>query len=388
MIKGANFIVFSDDWGRHPFSCMHIMKKFLPQNRILWVNTIGMRRPRFTLYDFWRSVEKIGSWFGRSTSKENLKANLMVISPVMIPYSNIPSVRTFNRISVIHAVKKEMKRLRFDRPILLTTLPNAVDYLGSFGEFIDIYYCVDEFSKWPGVMKGLVEETEKRLIQKAHLIVATSEELQKSKNKPNIPTYLLTHGVDIGHFKSCQSLEPISSIQKLYRPVIGYFGLFDERPDADLIEYLAVSKPEWSFVFIGPVKVDLETLKKNSNLHFFPPVPYNELPKYLAGIDVYIIPYKVNELSRYINPLKLKECLATGKPVVSTPLPEVLKLREAVRIGWTKEEFLEEISEALSKPIDRITVEKILKGEDWSFKAEQMSQYIEEAINRKSSSTC
>ena len=78
--------------------------------------------------------------------------------------------------------------------------------------------------------------------------------------------------------------------------------------------------------FIGPVKVDLETLKKNSNLHFFPPVTYNELPKYLAGIDVYIIPYKVNELSRYINPLKLKECLAVGKPVVSTPLPEVLKI--------------------------------------------------------------
>jgi glycosyltransferase involved in cell wall biosynthesis len=385
MIQGADFLVFSDDWGRHPFSCMHLIKQFLPQNRILWVNTIGMRRPKLTLYDLRRSLEKIGSWFGRSTSKEKLQANLMVISPVMIPYSNIPSVRAFNRISVIRTVRKEMKRLDIDRPILLTTLPNAVDYIGSFGEVIDVYYCVDEFSKWPGVMKELVEEMEKGLIQKADLIVATSEELQKSKNKSNIPTYLLTHGVDIGHFKSCQSLEPIPPIQKLSRPVIGYFGLFDERSDTDLIKYLAVSKPEWSFVFIGPVKVDLETLKKNSNLHFFPPVTYNELPKYLAGIDVFIVPYKVDELSRYINPLKLKECLAAGKPVVSTPLPEVLKLREAVRIGWTKEEFLKEISEALSKPIDRITVEKILKGEDWFFKAEQMSQYIEEAINRKAS---
>lgn len=306
----------------------------------------------------------------------------------MIPYNNITGIRAFNRISVIRTVRKQMKRLDINRPILLTTLPNAVDYLGSFGEFIDIYYCVDEFSKWPGVMKEMVEEMEKRLIQKADLIVATSEELQKSKNKSSIPTYLLTHGVDISHFESSKSLEPVPSINKLRKPVIGYFGLFDERSDTDLIEYLAVSKPEWSFIFIGPVKVDLKTLKKNSNLHFFLPVTYSELPKYLAGINLFIVPYKMDELSRYINPLKLKECLAAGKPVVSTALPEVLKLKDPVRIAWDKEEFLEQISEALSGPLDQVAVKRVLEGEDWSFKAEQMSRYIEEAINRKSSKIC
>lgn len=151
----------------------------------------------------------------------------------------------------------------------------------------------------------------------------------------------------------------------------------------NLIEHIVKSKNKWSFVFIGPVKVDLEILRKNSNLYFFSPVPYNDLPKYLAGIDLFIVPYKVNELSRYINPLKLKECLATGRPVVLTPLPEVLKLKEAVRIGRNKEEFLEQISKALSEPFDQEAAEKVQKGEDWSFKAEQMSQYIEEAIHRK-----
>jgi len=385
MIQGADFIVFSDDWGRHPFSCMHIMKQFLPWNRILWVNTVGMRLPVFTVYDLKRSIEKIGSWFGKSTSKEEIPNNLTIISPVTIPFSTLKLVRLFNKRSVIWKVKKVMERLGFQNPILLTTLPNAVDYIGGFGEVFDVYYCVDEFSKWPGVLKDLVERMERDLIQKADLIVATSEELQKTKRKDSIPTHLLPHGVEINHFRKSQTLEPAPLVKNLKRPVIGYFGLFDERTDSDLIDYMARNRPEWSFAFIGPKKVETKDLENNKNIFFFPPVPYRELPRYLAGINVFIIPYKVDELSKYINPLKLKECLAVGKPVVSTPLPEVLKLQEAVRIANTKEEFLEQISEALSKPFDQVSAEKILEGEDWSSKAEQMSQYIEEAINRKAS---
>jgi glycosyltransferase involved in cell wall biosynthesis len=383
MIQGADFIVFSDDWGRHPFSCMHLMNQFLPWNRILWVNTVGMRFPSFTVYDLKRSIEKIGSWFGKSTSKEEIPNNLTIISPVTIPFSTIKQVRLFNKRSVIWKVKKVMERLGFQNPILLTTLPNAVDYIGGFGEIFDVYYCVDEFSKWPGVLKDLVELMERDLIQKADLIVATSEELQKTKRKDSIPTHLLPHGVEINHFRKNQTLEPTPLIKNLKKPVIGYFGLFDERTDSDLIDYMAGHRPEWSFIFIGPKKVEAENLLKDKNVFFFPPVPYWELPRYLAGIDVFIIPYKLDELTKYINPLKLKECLAAGKPVVSTPLPEVLKLKEAVRIANTKEEFLEQISEALSKPFDQVAAEKLLETEDWSFKAEQMSQYIEEAIKRK-----
>lgn len=386
MIKGADFIVFSDDWGRHPFSCMHVMKQFLPHNKILWVNTVGLRRPRLTIYDFWRSLEKIGSWFGRSTSKEEFPLNLTVISPVMVPFNNIGVVRAFNKMSVIWKVKEEIERLGIKQPILLTTLPYATDYLGSFGEIIDIYYCVDDFTKWPGYLKKMLGEMENKLIQKADLIVATSEELQKTKKKDSAPTYLLPHGVDISHFRKSQTLEPVLIIKNLKKPVIGYFGLFDERTDSDLIDYMARNRPEWTFVFIGPKKIETKDLENNKNIFFFPPVPYWELTQYLAGIDVFIIPYKVDELSKYINPLKLKECLAAGKPVVATALSEVLKLKEAVAIAYTKEEFLKQASEALLKPFDQTMADKVLEGEDWSFKAEQMSQFIEEAINRKNSS--
>jgi glycosyltransferase involved in cell wall biosynthesis len=383
MIKNRDLIVFSDDWGRHPFSCMHIMKRFLPQNRILWVNTVGMRLPRLRLYDLYRSIEKMGSWFGRSTSREELPANLTVISPVTIPFNNLSSVRRFNRMSVVRAVRKEMSRLRIREPLFLTTLPTANDYVGVFDEVVDVYYCVDEYSKWPGALKDLLEKMERELIQKADVIVATSEELQRTKKKDSLPTHLLPHGVDVNHFRKSRTLEPAPLLKDLRKPVIGYFGLFDERTDSDLIGYMATEKSEWTFAFIGPKEVGAENLLKRKNVFFFPPVPYQELPRYLSVIDVFIIPYKLDELSKYINPLKLKECLAAGRPVVSTPLPEVLKLKEAVAVANTKEGFLDQISEALSKPYNQAAADKILEGEDWSIKAEKMSCYIEEAIKRK-----
>jgi hypothetical protein len=342
-----------------------------------------MRLPKLTLYDLKRSIEKFRTWFGYSTSKFGIPNNLTVISPVTLPFSNIKQVRFFNRWSVTQAVKKEMKRLEFYEPIFLTTLPTAVDFIGKFNEVTDIYYCVDEFSKWPGTLKDLVEQMERELIEKVDLIITTSGELQVTKKKDSTPTCLLTHGVDINHFRKSQKLELAPAIKNLKKPVIGYFGLLDERTDASLIDYLARNKPEWTFVFIGPKKVDTKYLENNKNIFFFPPVSYFELPHYLAGIDVFIIPYKLDELAKYINPLKLKECLAVGKPVVSSPLPEVVKLKEVIRLAVTKEEFLRQIGEAILEPLDHIAVERVLDREDWSFKAEQMSIFIEEIISKR-----
>jgi glycosyltransferase involved in cell wall biosynthesis len=159
--------------------------------------------------------------------------------------------------------------------------------------------------------------------------------------------------------------------------------LIDDHVDLELLQYLTENRPDWSFIFIGPVKVNIDNLRGHKNAHFYPPVPYLDLPKYLACLDVCILPYKVNELTRNSNPLKLKECLAAGKPVVSTPLPEIVKLREAVRVAVGKEEFLTQISDALTSPFNRTVADKVLQGEDWSIKAQKMSGYIEEAIKRK-----
>ena len=383
MIRGRDFIVFSDNWGRHPFSCQHIMEHFLPHNRLLWVNTIGMRKPRITLSDMKRSLEIIRSWL---TTRENdcLEANLTILNPVMFPYSTIPVIRELNRFSVIRAARAEIEKQCFRHPIFLTTLPNASDYLGAFDEVLDVYYCVDEFSEWPGVEKELVKEMEATLLEKADLVVAVSDELVKSKSKPYRDTYLLTHGVDVKHFQSSTDLsESNQMMRKMSKPIIGFFGLIDERTDMDLLQMIVESRVKWSVVLIGKSIIDLTRLKKYDNFCHIGAVAYEDLPKYSSCFDACILPYKINKLSENINPLKLKEYLATGKPVVSTALPEAVKLQPFVNIGTSHQEIIEQLDRVLTNPHDCSLQIQCLQSESWDSKANIFALWIEQAINKK-----
>ncbi len=382
ILKGKDFIVFSDDWGRHPFSCQHILQHFLPENRILWVNTIGMRQPQLTLKDFKRSVQKLRSFAAKSV-KENLPTNLTIINPPMFPFGN-QLVRTINRHLVVRAVKKKMFELEMTSPIIVITVPNAADYIGFFNEELTVYYCVDEISEWPGVAKNLVKKMEYKLLEQTNFVVAVSDELALHKITPNGPTYLLTHGVDADHFRhiSCSGFCPPTSLSKINQPIIGYFGLIDERTDQDLIETILSHHPDWSVVFIGKANVDLTQLSQHSNFHHINAVSYEDLPCYAALFGVCLLPYVRTKLTDNINPLKLKEYLATGKPVVSTALPEAVKLSEwGVRIGNDKAEIIQQIEAVLSidswDPKEQFS---LLGSESWQHKAEQLSGWIEEFL--------
>ncbi len=384
MIKNRDFIVFSDDWGRHPFSCQHIMKHFLNNNnRIIWVNTIGMRKPKLTIYDMVRSVEKLRSWV--SSHNGNIQENLIILSPFMIPYNNIRFIRTLNRTFVIRNVRNEMEKLSFKSPILITTLPNASDYVGAFEEIMDVYYCVDEFSEWPGVEKDLVKEMEDKLIRKTDLVFVTSDELYRTKKSKSHSTFLLSHGVDYEHFKMCSlyKVNNVDFIQNIKTPIIGYYGLFDERVDLEILEYILKIHPEWSIVIIGKVIADIKSLKKYPNLYLLGSISYENLPSYVSYFDVCILPYKVNSLTKNINPLKLREYIATGKPIISSALPEVEKYSHVVDIASGKEAFLKTIELALTDEGNVIERQKTVMDESWSKKAEEMSEYIEVLLKSK-----
>ncbi len=387
MIKNRCFIVFSDDWGRHPFSCQHVMKHFLPDNRIIWVNTIGMRKPRLSLYDIKRAAGKLWSWLKPdSVNKSWQDKNLTLTSPFMIPYNRIPLIRSFNQRSVIKKVIDIMEQLEFSNPILITSLPNATDYIGGFNEVIDIYYCVDEFSEWPGVDRDLAIEMERELLDKVDFVVAVSDELKKNKRTEKGPTYLLTHGVDITHFeKASQAFYKGSNdvMKRIPKPIIGYFGLFDERSNQNIMETILNGRPEWSLVVIGRSVTSMSRLEKYKNFYHIDEIAYEELPNYAAKIDVCIIPYLINTLTKNINPLKLKEYLATGKPVVSTALPEAVKLREWIKIGTDENDFVIKVEEWLkdnNNPEKQIAA---VRNEDWHNKTELFSSWIEEGLKRK-----
>jgi len=391
MLRGRDLIVFSDDWGRHPFSCQHIMKHFLPYNRLLWVNTIGMRNPRLSLYDLKRGIEKIKS-FSEATATVALPHNLTVINPFMLPFGN-RFVRELNRNSVVKSVRDSMGKLNFCKPIVLTTLPNAADYLGAFGEILSVYYCVDEFSEWPGVNTHLVRIMERKLLNQVDLVVAVSDALCQSKHPANnSKVLLLTHGVDVEHFRKASTRFTGMDVQVIMghikSPIIGYFGLFDKRSDQDILETILVRHPDWSVVVIGKSQVCLDRLSIYQNFYLVDPVSYDELPAYVSFFQVCILPYVRSTLTDNINPLKLKEYLATGKPVVATALPEVVKLQPWVTIAENPDDFVLKIENVMqSAPPETKALASLLGPESWQAKAEQLSVWIEETLVTSKSST-
>lgn len=388
MQQRKDFIVFSDDWGRHPFSCQHIMRHFLDDGKILWVNTIGLRTPRLTIYDLKRSLEKIRSWVtpGKMEEHTPLPPNLRVLSPVMIPFGNISAARAFNRRSVVRAVRAAAREWQMENPVLLATLPNAADYTGCFNESLVVYYCVDDFTLWPGMNQPeLVRELEDSLLARADLTVAVSDSLCASRGaKSRTPVKLLTHGVDVEHFKKAGSPHPAPGVNlDPEKPVLGFYGLIDSRFDVSLMTQVLKSRPAWQVLCIGTKQISLERLEALPNFRWIPSVPYETLPAYASSFDVAIIPYRVNAHTRTINPLKLREYIATGKPVVTTAMPEVFRFKEHIHIADTPDEFINAVEQALENPVNPESCRAALSGESWKDKAGQLALWMDEALRLK-----
>ncbi|MER2603608.1 MAG: glycosyltransferase [Candidatus Competibacter phosphatis] len=368
------FIVFSDDWGVHPSSCQHLFRQVAASHRVLWVNTIGMRNPTLSWTDAKKAMMKVSRMLRRARSSgegSSTNPKVDVCQPAMLPFSSLSLVRYFNRHSVVTAVRGRTRALGMDRPVIVSTVPNACDYIESLDRSYVVYYCVDDFTQWPGLQHDLVREMEGRLVAQADLLVATSEQLYRRLVATGKPSHLLSHGVDLDLFgQPAQEEHPC--LAGVARPRAGYFGLFDERSDQRLLAALAARMKDFSFVLTGPVAVNVAGLAANPNIRFTGAVNYEELPKVIAGLDVLILPYVVNDFTATISPLKLKEYLVTGRPVVSTPIAEAKALREHVMIAGTLDDWIMALRSALAEDTvgRRRRMLGLLRDDTWAAKAE------------------
>lgn len=371
-----SFLVFSDDWGVHPSSCQHIFKHIAKQHRVLWVNTIGMRNLTLTFQDLQKVRQKLSRMIFSERNKTSMSylGDLHVCQPFMLPFSNISLIRGWNQQSVILTVRRALSNLRIHNPILITTVPNACDYIGHFDESKAVYYCVDDFAEWPGLNKDLVRGMEHELVTKADIFIATSEKLFDRLQRHGKPTFLLTHGVDIDFFSQLPSEEHymLSGIPK---PRVGYWGLFDDRSDQDLLKEVVINMPHVSFVITGRIETDISELQKLPNIYFTGPISYTELPRMITGWNICMLPYKVNELSDAIQPLKLKEYLAAGRPIISTPIREMNAMSSVINIATNAEQWCNYISSLLDGSGVK-TSGNLLDGEDWKEKAAKFIDYI------------
>jgi glycosyltransferase involved in cell wall biosynthesis len=374
MLTGENIICFANDWHNDPTSKHQVMKLLSQKNRVLWVNSIGMRKPSASSSDLKRIFVKLQSFL---KGLEKIHENLFVFTPIVLPLPSSAWARQINVLLLRASLWYYRKQLGMQDFQLWTFVPTMVDLAGKMGEKTLIYYCVDEWSQFSFMDSEAMRGMEIRLLQKSDIVFVTADHLYRDKVQFNKNTFLVEHGVDYEHFSQAQneSLDTPLDIRNIQKPILGFFGLIHEWIDLDLIEYVAKVKPEWSLVLIGKSSVDISRFQKYTNVHFLGQKPYATLPAYCRVFDVGLIPFVINELTLNVNPIKLREYLSAGLPVVSTALPEVEKYSDIVNIAYSKDEFVALIVKALldDKPEESKMRSSRMAGETWQNKINYIS---------------
>ncbi|WP_257457024.1 glycosyltransferase [Archangium lipolyticum] len=380
-LRGRDLVVFSNDWDGDPLSKVHIMRILSRDNRVLWVNSIGNRAPKANAHDLQRIWKKLASF---TEGIREVEPNLFVLAPLAIPFYGSEAVRTANRELLRAQVLRAMRSLHFKRPISWSFLPASAPVSGRLGEEFVVYHCVDEFSAFSDTNGRHIAELEDKLMRRADLVITSAERLRENKARVNPNTVLVRHGVDFNHFvKACDASTPIpEDIAKLPRPILGFFGLVADWVDLEAIAAAAKAHPEGSVVVIGKVAPDVDpsVLKSEPNIHLLGRKQYAELPGYCRAFDVALMPFKVNELTLNANPLKVREYLAAGLPVVSSDIPEVRKVG-LCKLAKDTQDFVRKIDECLAEGAGptRERAERI-RHESWEAKVEEIRTFVGEAM--------
>jgi glycosyltransferase involved in cell wall biosynthesis len=245
--------------------------------------------------------------------------------------------------------------------ILWYYTPMALGFTNHLEPKVVVYDCMDELSAFANAPLAL-QEREKELFRRAHVVLTGGHSLYEAKRQFHRNIHPMPSSVDVAHFAQARVVdgrnanghgaEPADQAG-IPHPRLGFFGVMDERLDINLVAGIAEARPDWQLVMLGPVvKIDPATLPRKPNIHWLGMKKYEELPKYLAGWDVALLPFARNEATRFISPTKTPEYLAAGKPVVSTSIRDVVRPYgelELVRIADTVDDFVAAIADYLEE---------------------------------------
>jgi glycosyltransferase involved in cell wall biosynthesis len=278
---------------------------------------------------------------------------------------------------------------QFDQPVQWFYDPMAVtSFGGQMDEILTVYDCMDELSKFRGAPPEILER-EAELIELADVLFTGGRKLFEAKSRFHDNCHFYGCGVDGDHFgKACRAETAIRpEIEKLRKPVLGYFGVVDERMDYELLAALADANPEWSVAMVGPVlKVEEASLPRRANLHWLGQQSYADLPAFCKGFDVCLMPFALNEATEFINPTKALEYMATGRPIVSTAVADVVRnFGSVVKVANNSRQFISLCQQAIAQP-DSAGIERGLamaRENSWESIVSQLENHVNEALARK-----
>jgi glycosyltransferase involved in cell wall biosynthesis len=370
-------LVFADDWGRHPSSCQHLIRHLLPRHEVHWINTIGTRPPRFNWDTVRRGWEKIRHWSRRSGQGEALPTNLHVHNPRMWPWFRSTWDRRLNR-RLLGRYLTALAEALPTPPVAITTLPLVADLVGLLPVRRWVYYCVDDFSEWPGLDGDTLRRMEEVLVRRADTLIAVSENLRDRLAGMGRASHLLTHGVDVDFWRRPQSGVTIPQLAQLERPLVVFWGVVDRRMDVAFVRRLDAEMTCGTLVFAGPESDPDPALGQCRRLVRLGSLPFEQLPALAHEAAVLIMPYADLPVTRAMQPLKLKEYLATGKPVVVRDLPATREWADCLDVADTAEMFARAVKLRLTTRLAETeeAARARLAGESWMEKADVLEREI------------
>jgi glycosyltransferase involved in cell wall biosynthesis len=371
-------LVFADDWGRHPSSCQHLIRHLLERHAVTWVNTIGTRPPRLDRATLRRASRKLSGWARPATVRAGRAtgAGPVVAEAKMWPWLRSTFDRSLNRALMTRQIRRLIAQMPRP-PVAVTTVPVVADLVGSLPVMRWVYYCVDDFGSWPGLDQEAMGRLDEQLIRSADLLIAAGEALRRRIEHFGREAQLLTHGVDLNHWSAGPDTS-LPRIDSLEPPLIVYWGVIDRRMDAAFVSALDAALPAGTIVLVGPSDDPDPSLSRLNRVVRLPALPYNHLPSLARRASVLIMPYADLPVTRAMQPLKLTECLAAGKPVVARQLPSTREWADALDQADTPEAFAAAVRLRLDTglPSMQRNARERLVSEDWSAKAQLFEEWV------------
>lgn len=278
---------------------------------------------------------------------------------------------------------------QFENPVQWFYDPmTAPIFAGELGEILNVYDCMDELSQFKGAPPE-IKIRESRLLALADVVFTGGRKMYESKSRHNSNCHFYGCGVDVEHFGKARRTETNlpDDLAKLKQPVLGYFGVVDERMDYELVAKLADANPDWSIAMVGPIfKVDANSVPQRPNLHWLGQRAYADLPAICKGFRVCLMPFALNESTEYINPTKALEYMAAGRPIVSSAVPDVVSnFSSVVKVASNHDQFIEFCRAAVEQP-DQAAVERGLQmaqENTWESIVAKLEHHVETALLKK-----
>jgi glycosyltransferase involved in cell wall biosynthesis len=378
-LSGEPIICFAgeDWWYHHPHSKNHILKRLASQNKVLFVNSITMGLPSISNPDFLLKIRRKLRSYMRWLRK--VPEGLYVLTPISVPLYGSRLGRTLNQWLLIAQLHLIMLFLGMRKPVVWVAIPTAADLVDSLGAKLILYQVSDKYeaNEDSALSAKIIREMDQHLTRRAAVVMYSGRKLFEESEVPH--RYFLEQAVDFERFAS-EASETAEEVAGIPRPVLGYFGAMDYVMDVPMMEEVAKRRPQWHWLMIGG-KSNLVQFK-SPNIHHIPSRPYAELPRYIRHVDVFVLPWsQTNAFTSYGSAIKVREYLATGKPVVISPLYEYLKT-PGVRVYRTTDEFIAAVESALrdDTPADRALRQAVVRNCTWDIRAREVGELIAKCL--------